>query len=119
MLYKNNIIHGELQPCDVFINRKSEPLICNYGIIEKNPKAYKAKITAATELFLAPELYNTANGANTNMTKSTDIYAYAMLIFRIHSKKNVFEKNANQYSFADNIINGLRLKIPTYIYIHS
>ena len=115
MLYLHScgIVHGELQPCDIFLNKNYEPLIANYGIVQINPARKNQVTDVSTQMFLAPEMY-TSNIKK--MTYQSDIYAFAVLCFRILSKRNIFQKEANEFSFAENIINGHRLKMPSYIY---
>ena len=112
-LHNSDIIHGDLQPCTVFLDQDYKPKIINYGIVTLNPGRKKLPTDLNIQMMLAPEMYH---NDMVNLNEESDVYAFGMLIFRILVRRNIFPNEATDHDFAKNIIDGFRLRIPPYIY---
>lgn len=101
-LHANNIVHGDIQPSSIFLTETNEIKIASYGIMTENPNKFIQQHDVHTLLMLSAEMITTNQ---TDLTFQSDIYALAMLIYRIAAPAQVFKRDQFGGSFSDYIIN--------------
>lgn len=113
-LHSNGFICGDLQPSSIFLNENYEPAIIAAFSTSNIYNITKVKtMDIATDIISPPEVLN---GEADKLSPSSDIYAFAILVFRFVCKKMLFHGSDVSLSFYDNIVKGNRFLIPQYCY---
>ncbi len=89
-LHKYNIAHKDLKTSNIFLSDKLVPKIGDFGFAKKmtaNEKEKKSGSWKGTLGYLAPEVLS--NGL---VTKAADVFAFAMILFEIVSRKEAYHK---------------------------
>lgn len=101
-LHENNIVHGDIQPSSIFLTDNKEPKIASVGILTQNPNTYQQTHDVHTMLMLSAEMFSKNIPF---LTIQSDIYALAMLIYRVSAPPQIFKRDEFGGSFSDYIIN--------------
>jgi serine/threonine protein kinase len=83
-LHSQNVIHRDLKPANVFLDEHREPVVADFGLSKLltsdisgfDPLTASRKI--GTPIYSAPEIL-----VDDSYTKKSDVYSYAMLVFRL------------------------------------
>ena len=92
-LHSNNIIHRDLKPENILVDNFMFPKIADFGLskqlhINQNSVTPQSSFgIKGTCLYIAPEVYKTKES-----TKSSDVYAFGMILYEIIEGKNPFKK---------------------------
>ena len=101
-IHNQKIIHGDLKPENIFINKNNEIKIVNFGISKKMVYKKYESTKIGTQNYMAPEIIN-----NEKYNNKVDIYSLGCIIYELFT--------LNQY-FIDKIIDGKEGKIDLDIY---
>ena len=111
-LHSNNIIHHELNTKNIFVDEKLNPKISEFGFFIKPSNSIRAKSQSTSindniPYFIAPEILQSNN--NDLITKSSDVYSFAFVMFEILSNEIPFKKIKDIGQFIDEVVKkGLR-----------
>ena len=99
-IHKHNIIHGYLQPENIFINRNYQIKIGDYSISSQlNDHTKVANTQIGTELYYAPERLE-----NKNYDNKIDIWALGCIIYELCELKKCFNSRIDIYNKTKNKI---------------
>lgn len=110
-LHAANIIHRDLKTGNILLNSKLEPCIADFGLSKHMQKDAKSmSMVGGTPIYMAPELYSTADYDN-----SVDVYAYGILIYQVLTGEVPFEEFDNPNQIPLKVSSGYRPKIPNFV----
>ena len=73
----NNIIHRDVKPDNIFVNKKGIYKLGDFGIAKHIEKTVSNMSKKGTENYMAPELYKNEKG-----NKTVDIYSLGIMLYR-------------------------------------
>lgn len=92
-LHSNNIVHRNLWPGNVFLDKNLYPKLFGFEYSKKlssnNEQIRKFKLKGALQ-YLAPETLS-----NLTYLKSSDVYSFALIVYQIITKENPYKKFTN------------------------
>lgn len=95
-IHSKGIIHRDLKSMNILLNKKNEPMICDFGISvmetdeETHPRVY------GTAAIMAPEEHSQCA-----ITSAVDVYSYGILLWEMLTRRVPFEeKDKVQITFA-------------------
>ena len=89
--HEHGILHRDLKPGNILINRDGEPLVVDFGIARQMGVASELTHTGqivGTPHYMAPEQ---ARGANRELTAATDIYSLGAILYELLAGKKPFD----------------------------
>lgn len=116
-LHENNIIHRDLKPANILMDDHLCPKIADFGFSKKVDSngnflslIESTKIAKGTPIYMAPEVFLTDKS-----TKSSDVYAFGILLYEIVTNLTPFADIDNQIVLAMKVSNGNRPEFKTPI----
>lgn len=90
-LHSHNIIHQNLKPSNILLDDKLNPFICDYGFLKNTDNQKNGPGFSGTSIYTPPEIWK-----GENYTKSSDVYAFSMIIYEIITGMKPFQ-GLNQF----------------------
>ena len=102
VLHSYGVVHGDLKPENVLLNDKQppDPRIGDFGLSELRENALqtlqqstvqKTSKAKGTPVYMAPEMLYENHGLLAKATRSTDMYAFALLAYEVLSRCRPFD----------------------------
>ncbi|KAF8318086.1 kinase-like protein, partial [Clavulina sp. PMI_390] len=103
------VIHGDLHPGNVLIDRSGVPLLCDFGLnrLRHNITRIHGIPEGESILFLAPEL-STSPDERVQPTLASDIFSLSMTFFSTWTREKPFSGVRNKWEIASWIGQGRR-----------
>lgn len=99
-----NIVHRDLKPANVMLNKKLEPVVCDFGLAKMMKKmAMKQTQKAGSPVYMAPELLS-----GKEYTNKVDVYSFGILCYELLSQLLAFDKITEIMVLIQQVVNGVR-----------
>ena len=113
-LHSKSILHRDLKPGNMLIDANLFPKIADFGFSKQigNNSENSTNFTLGPKgapIYMAPEIWET-----NDYTESSDVYAFAMIVYEIMTLETPFE-NFAIYQISDAVIRGKRPEIKGYV----
>lgn len=119
-LRRHKVVHRDIKPDNILLNGMLEPIIADFGfatILPKNGLIVRESKDSVkgTPIYMAPEILAKFLGQNFCYSSASDVYAAALVIWQIFSRKSdVFKIYPNVTSFAHAVVReNCRAKMPS------
>ncbi|KAF8318136.1 kinase-like protein, partial [Clavulina sp. PMI_390] len=109
------VIHGDLHPGNVLLDKKREAYLCDFGLSRVRHEVSRTRtqrVDGGFMRFLAPELTN-SEASKFRTTGESDVYSLAMLLFNIWTGERPFSNIELEWRVAVASTTGERPKKPT------
>lgn len=113
----HNIIHRDVKPTNILVNRQGEVKLCDFGV-SGNLVASLAKTNIGCQSYMAPERIKApAKGANTYSVQS-DVWSLGLSILEIAMGRYPYppETSANIFSQLSAIVEGVPPELPPKLF---
>lgn len=105
-LHSYNILHRNLRPTNIFIDKNFHPKISDFGYYIQNyvDKTMTHHATIGVKRnpeYTAPEILN-----GQDFIKPSDVYSFAMIVYELITKTKVFSEYKNYLKFLQNVVVG-------------
>lgn len=92
-LHSRNILHLDLKPGNVLLNKDNYPLICDFGFCAKPEELedYNGFITPGSFPYIPPEIINCEDLSKADA--SVDIFAFGVILYNLLTGKQMFAKD--------------------------
>lgn len=87
-LHKNNIIHRNLKPSNIFLDKDLKPFISDFCYAVQTDLTLPYILTETTPEFMAPEFI--LDWRKNQLSFKLDVYAYGIILFMLMTEKNPF-----------------------------
>ncbi|KAF8311176.1 kinase-like protein, partial [Clavulina sp. PMI_390] len=111
------VIHGDLHPGNVLINKDGIALLCDFGlsrIVHEVTRSRTKRQAGGMARFLAPELSNCSN-EEFRTTKESDIYSLAMISYNMWTGNKPFFELRHEWKVLSKSVRGRRPKKPKHM----
>jgi serine/threonine protein kinase len=90
--HRKNVIHRDLKPTNIMLNRKSEPVIMDFGLARRDasadPRLTQQGMLIGTPAYMSPEQ---AEGNPDSMGPACDIYSLGVVLYELLTGRVPFE----------------------------
>lgn len=109
-IHKNKIIHLDLKPQNVLLDKNNFPLITDFGISQKLCGRMNTKLEGGSSPYMAPELF----ADEVSYNEKADVYSFGILMFEVILRKRAYVRTENHkwtdFKIAKNVSEGYRPK---------
>jgi serine/threonine-protein kinase len=89
--HAKGVIHRDLKPHNIMLDRNGEVLICDFGLAAVATELNAAEIRQGTPAYMAPEQIK-----GTEVTHSSDLYSLGLVLYELFTGKRAYTaKNIN------------------------
>lgn len=108
-IHKKGYIHGDIKSLNVLINDDLEPLLCDFGLLQKiNKKKNQNIVPSGTIKWMAPELLK----EKPQIFQNSDVWSFGVIVWELFTGLRPYE-NHNVLEVMDLVPKGkLKLEIP-------
>jgi hypothetical protein len=89
-LHKNGIVHRELKPTDLIIQRDGSLRICGYATSIFEEHKYTKGTQVGGPSYMAPEVYDDELGGKKIRDPKTDVFSFGLILFELLFGQKVF-----------------------------
>ena len=90
-LHEQNYLHRDIKPQNCLLFNNNLLKLCDFGLTREIEESQTTSSQKGTHRYMAPELHLGNHRGRAVYSKATDIYAYAMVILEILTRKPPFE----------------------------
>ncbi|KAJ7628859.1 kinase-like domain-containing protein [Roridomyces roridus] len=120
-LHSREIIHGDIKPENIVIDKRSNPCICDFGISRIMDCRGFTTITVGTLAYMAPELFTVVHGQAwtepSRTTTGSDAYSFALLALEILAEEELKDRPNSPFLRVEDLERH-RPKLPDYSGLH-
>ena len=114
-LHSVGIVHGDIKPQNVMLTDKKTAKLADFGLasVTNTTKEFgastlqKTNKTRGTPIYIAPEMIDQGTGSVARSSRSTDVYAFAILMYFVLAEKVPFD-GTSTYGLYSQVIEGVR-----------
>jgi serine/threonine protein kinase len=107
-IHSKGIIHGDLKPSNILVNRPGEALISDFGVSRREFADYTLTPESGTINYAAPELFR--EGAP--YTRKVDVFAFGLVVYEVLTGTAVFPSTAYAAPILTKILSGEMPVVP-------
>ena len=112
-LHKNNVVHRDLKPVNIILDKNNEPVICDFGCSRQYSAMIDNRMTSTigSYIYMAPELFE--HSFNQIYTYHVDTYSFGIILFQILTdtpQEKVYTTNSENEEAAMHQINKMKLE---------
>jgi serine/threonine protein kinase len=107
-IHSKGIIHGDLKPANILVDRNGEALICDFGSSRHEVADYTPTPESGTVNYAAPELCQ----EDAIHTRKVDVYAFGLVAYEILTGTAVFPSSHYPFAILKRILKGDLPAIP-------
>lgn len=117
-LHSKNIMHRDVKPENVLMNKNLEPIITDFGLskqIQDYNNLFQSMAQTGSILYMAPELLDGPQDADYSLydARLSDVYAFGNVVYNIFTGKRPYYNTTNQANIMMSISKGELPKLPT------